>query len=35
LVEVTKDGEVETVDLKDIKRGERFKNILKSKKKKK
>ena len=35
LVEVTKDGEVETVDLKDLKRGERFKNILKSKKKKK
>jgi hypothetical protein len=33
LVEVTKDGEVETVDLKDIKRGDRFKNILKSKKK--
>ena len=30
-----KDGEVETVDLKDLKRGERFKNILKSKKKKK
>ena len=33
LVEVTKDGEVETVDLKDTKRGERFKNILKKKKK--
>ncbi len=33
LVEVTKDGEVETVDLKDIKRGDRFKNILKKKKK--
>ena len=33
LVEVTKDGEVETLDLKDIKRGERFKNILKRKKK--
>lgn len=31
LVEVTKDGEVETVDLKDIKRGDRFKNILKKK----
>ena len=35
LVEVTKDGEIETVDLKDIKRGGRFKNILKSKNKKK
>ena len=35
LIEVTKDGEVETVDLKDIKRGDRFKNILKSKNKKK
>ena len=35
LVEVTKDGEIETVDLKDIKRGDRFKNILKSKNKKK
>ena len=34
LVEITKDGEVETVDLKDLKRGERFKNILKKKKKK-
>ena len=33
LVEVTKDGEVETVDLKDLKRGDRFKNILKSKRK--
>jgi len=33
LVEITKDGEVETLDLKDIKRGERFKNILKRKKK--
>jgi hypothetical protein len=33
LLEVTKDGEVETLDLKDIKRGERFKNILKRKKK--
>jgi hypothetical protein len=33
LVEITKDGEVETVDLKDLKRGERFKNILKKKKK--
>jgi hypothetical protein len=33
LVEVIKDGEVETLDLKDIKRGERFKNILKRKKK--
>lgn len=31
LVEVTKDGEVETVDLKDLKRGGRFKNILKKK----
>jgi len=35
LVEITKDGEIETVDLKDIKRGDRFKNILKKKKKKK
>jgi hypothetical protein len=35
LVEITKDGEVETVDLKDIKRGDRFKNILKKKNKKK
>ena len=35
LVEVTKDGEIETVDLKDINRGDRFKNILKSKNKKK
>ena len=35
LVEVTKDGEIETVDLKDIKRGDLFKNILKSKNKKK
>jgi len=34
LVEVTKDGEVETVDLKDFKRGDRFKNILKKKRKK-
>ncbi|RPG63937.1 MAG: hypothetical protein CBC02_009240 [Flavobacteriaceae bacterium TMED42] len=34
LVEVTKDGEVETVDLKDLKRGDRFKNILKKKRKK-
>jgi len=34
LVEITKDGEIETVDLKDIKRGDRFKNILKKKKKK-
>jgi hypothetical protein len=34
LVEVTKDGEVETVDLKDLKRGSRFKNILKKKRKK-
>ena len=33
LVEVTKDGEVETVYLKDLKRGGRFKNILKKKKK--
>ena len=35
LVEVSKDGEIETVDLKDIKRGDRFKNILKRKIKKK
>ena len=35
LVEVSKDGEVETVDLKDLKRGERFKNILKKKNKNK
>jgi hypothetical protein len=34
LVEITKDGEVETVDLKDLKRGDRFKNILKKKRKK-
>ena len=34
LVEITKDGEIETLDLKDIKRGYRFKNILKKKKKK-
>ena len=34
LVEVTKDGEVETVDLKDLKRGDRFKNILKKKRNK-
>jgi hypothetical protein len=33
LVEITKDGEVETVDLKTLKRGDRFKNILKKKKK--
>jgi hypothetical protein len=33
LVEVTTDGEVETVDLKDLKRGDRFKNILRKKKK--
>ena len=33
LVEISKDGEVETVDLKDIKRIDRFKNILKKKKK--
>lgn len=33
IVEVSKDGEVETVDLKDLKRGDRFKNILKKKKK--
>ncbi|MBH46383.1 MAG: hypothetical protein CMC93_07190 [Flavobacteriaceae bacterium] len=32
LVEVTKNGEVETVDLKDLRRGDRFKNILKRKK---
>ena len=31
LVEVTKDGEVETIDLKDMRRGEKFKNILKNK----
>tara|TARA_B100001057_G_scaffold484654_1_gene563064 strand:- start:536 stop:1465 length:930 start_codon:yes stop_codon:yes gene_type:complete len=35
LVEITKDGEVETVDLKTLKRGDRFKNILKKKKKRK
>ncbi len=29
LVEISKDGEVETVDLKDIKRKDRFKNLLK------
>ena len=34
VVEINKDGEIETVDLKDIKRGDRFKNILKKKKKK-
>ena len=33
LVEITKDGEVETVDLKALKRGDRFKNILKNKNK--
>ena len=33
LVEVTKDGEIETVDLRDLERGERFMNILKMKKK--
>ena len=33
LVEITKDGEVETVDLKTLKRGDRFKNILKNKNK--
>ena len=33
LVEVTKDGEVETVDLRDLQRGDRFMNILKMKKK--
>ena len=33
LVEISKDGEVETVDLKDIKRKDRFKNLLKKKKK--
>ena len=33
LVEVTKDGEVETVDLRDLQRGDRFMNILKVKKK--
>ena len=33
LVEITKDGEVETVDLKTLKRGDRFKNILKKKNK--
>ena len=31
LVEITKDGEIETVDLKTLKRGDRFKNILKTK----
>lgn len=35
LVEISKDGEVETVDLKDIKRKDRFKNILKKKREKK
>ncbi len=35
LVEITKDGEVETVDLKTLKRGDRFKNILKKKMKNK
>lgn len=35
LVEISKDGEVETVDLKDIKRKDRFKNLLKKKKKNK
>ena len=33
LVEITKDGEIETVDLKTLKRGARFKNILKKKNK--
>ena len=33
LVEITKDGEIETVDLKTLKRGDRFKNILKKKNK--
>jgi len=33
LVEITRDGEVETVDLKTLKRGDRFKNILKNKNK--
>ena len=33
LVEITKDGEIETVDLKNLKRGDRFKNILKKKNK--
>ena len=33
LVEITKDGQVETVDLKTLKRGDRFKNILKKKNK--
>jgi hypothetical protein len=33
LVEISKDGEVETVDLKDIKRKGSFKNLLKKKKK--
>jgi len=32
LVEVSKDGEVETVDLRQLKRGNRFKNIMKNKK---
>tara|TARA_B100000963_G_scaffold58019_1_gene46092 strand:+ start:18063 stop:18986 length:924 start_codon:yes stop_codon:yes gene_type:complete len=35
LVEISKDGEVETVDLKYIKRKDRFKNLLKKKNKKK
>lgn len=33
LVEITKDGEIETVDLKTLKRGDRFKTILKKKNK--
>ena len=33
LVEITKDGEIETVDLKTLKRGDRFRNILKKKNK--
>ena len=33
LVEISKDGEIETVDLKTLKRGDRFKNILKKKNK--
>jgi hypothetical protein len=32
LVEVSKDGEVETVDLRQLRRGNHFKNIMKNKK---
>jgi hypothetical protein len=35
LVEISKDGDVETVDLKDIRRKDRFKNLLKNKNNKK